>query len=89
MRMEERGTMQMNESDRCRKLKEAERKLTEATRGRMKAHVASEGKVLFAAFRSLSCSGPLRRAVFKKDGAVQKGWRFSREPQLLLMRALW
>ena len=49
--------MQMNESDRCRKLKEAERKLTEATRGRMKAHVASEGKVLFAAFRSLSCSG--------------------------------
>ena len=57
MRMEERGTMQMNESDRCRKLKEAERKLTEATRGRMKAHVASEAEVFFAAFRSLSCSG--------------------------------
>ena len=86
----ERGTMRMNESERGRrKLNEAERKLTEATRGRMKAHVASEGKVLFAAFRSLSCSGPLRRAVFKKDGAVQKGWRFSREPQLLLMHALW
>ena len=85
----ERGRMRMKESERGRKLKEAEMKLTEATRGRMKAHVASEAEVFFAAFRSLSCSGPLRRAVFKKDGAVQKGLRFSREPQLLLMRALW
>ena len=49
--------MQLNESERGRsKLKEAERKLMEGTRCRMKPHVASEAD-FFAAFCSLSCSG--------------------------------